>query len=387
MVVGKSRLLCGSRSGSPSTACALSVSVFTWKIGLVAVCRLRICLCFCGLELEPDHRRACTSRQQRREPRRQRQRLGTAALLELARSYATPQAPPRPPEPITRSCSCPRTEGRSEASERRISRSSRPTWIESSRPFDLDSIAGNGRPHLVFAGDDPRFAAPALVRTAAARVLEQTGTPATRPGAFAQPLDLAFPLSLYEQAPFVGANIAAIALTSAGDRPPPAVGDTVQQLNAKRLTGIGRSSQALLGSLDMEVEVAEGTSAYVYLGARTVRGWAIVLILFTALLPCLAVIVDLFARLRRRHIPLAPALRSFRSRLLFSLFAALLFEAFIYLGAWQTGAARPLATAALDRNGLAGLGLAVFTLPCCVSSRKSLGQTSQRRRMPCGTSS
>ena len=152
----------------------------------------------------------------------------------------------------------------------------------------------------------------------------------------AQLLDLAFPLSLYEQAPFVGHGVAALTLTSAGDRPPSAFGDTSEQLDPNRLTGIGRASQALLGSLDDEVELAEGTSSYVYLGARVVRGWSIVLILFAALLPCLAVIVDLFARLRRRHIPLAPALRSLRSRLLFWLFAVLLFEAFIYLGAWET---------------------------------------------------
>jgi len=90
------------------------------------------------------------------------------------------------------------------------------------------------------------------------------------------------------------------------------------------------------------VELAEGTASYVYLGARFVRGWAIVLILCAALLPCLAVIVDLFARLRRRHIRLAPALRSYRSRLGFWLFAALLFEIFALAGVWETGAARPL---------------------------------------------
>jgi hypothetical protein len=150
-------------------------------------------------------------------------------------------------------------------------------------------------------------------------------------------------------------------LTSAGDRPASAFGDTSEQLNANRLTGIGRASQALLGSLDDEVELAEGTSSYVYLGARVVRGWSIVLILFAALLPCLAVIVDLFARLRRRHIPLAPALRSLRSRLLFWLFAVLLFEAFIYLGAWQTGAARPLAPELSPGTDWPVLALAVFT--------------------------
>ena len=109
------------------------------------------------------------------------------------------------------------------------------------------------------------------------------------------------------------------------------------------MTRIGRSGQALLESLDDDVELAEGTSSYIYLGGRAVRGWAIVLILVTAMLPALAVIVDLFAHLRRRHIPLAPALRSYRTRLLFWLFAVLLFELFALLGAWATGAARPLA--------------------------------------------
>jgi hypothetical protein len=170
-----------------------------------------------------------------------------------------------------------------------------------------------------------------------------TGSEPRLPSAFSQLLDLGFPISLYEQAPFVDRGVAAITLTSAGDRPPRALGDTADNLNGRRLTAIGRSTQDLLGSLNGGVELAQGTSSYVSLGERVVRGWAIVLILFAALLPCLAVIVDLFARLRRRHIPLAPALRSFRSRLWFWLYAVLLFELFALLGIWETGAGRPLA--------------------------------------------
>ena len=267
---------------------------------------------------------------------------GTAALLELARSYATPQAPPHPPQPnhtlLFLSSDGGAFGGLGVAH-----------FITHYRfrdrvvaVVDLDSIAGNGRPHLVFAGDKPRFASAALVRTAAARLTEAGAEP-TWPRAFSQLLDLAFPISLYEQAPFIAHGVAAVTLTSSGDRPPPAFGDTPDRLNGSRLTRIGRSSQALLESLDDDVELVEGTSSYIYLGARAVRGWAVVLILFTALLPALAVIVDLFARLRRRHIPLAPALRSFRTRLLFWLFAVLLFELFAMVGAWTTGAARPLA--------------------------------------------
>jgi hypothetical protein len=46
-----------------------------------------------------------------------------------------------------------------------------------------------------------------------------------------------------------------------------------------------------------------------------VRGWALAIVLVAALLPYLAAVVDLFARTRRRRIPLAPAFRSLRSRL------------------------------------------------------------------------
>jgi peptidase M28-like protein len=269
---------------------------------------------------------------------------GTAALLELARSYATPRAPPRPPEP-KHTILFLSTDGGAfgglgaDYFARHSQYRDRVVAV-----VDIDSIAGKGPPHLVFAGDSARFASPDLVRTGSARLVEQTGTEPTRPSALAQLLDLAFPLTLYEQGPFVSHGVAALTLTSAGDRPPPAFGDTPDRLNGNRLTGIGRASQALLGSLDEDVDLlTEGTSSYVYLGARVVRGWSIVLILFAALLPCLAVIVDLFARLRRRHIPLAPALRSYRSRLLFWLFAVLLFQAFVFLGVWETGAARPLA--------------------------------------------
>jgi hypothetical protein len=157
----------------------------------------------------------------------------------------------------------------------------------------------------------------------------------------------------------VDKGIAAITLTSAGDRPPPAFGDT--HLDGRRLTGIGRAAQSLLGSLDESVEQAEGTSSYVYLGSQIVRGWAIVFILCAAMLPCLAVIVDLFARLRRRRIPLLPALRSYRSRLGFWIFAALLFELFSVLGIWKTGAARPLAPEHSPGTHWPVLALALFS--------------------------
>jgi aminopeptidase YwaD len=283
---------------------------------------------------------------------------GTAALLELARIYAAPRAPPRPPDPnhtiLFLSSDGGAFGGLGAARFAKSRDGARVVAV-----INLDAIAGAGPPHLAFGADRPRTPSAALLQTAFARVVEETQTEPTGPSPLEQLIDLAFPFSLYEQAPFIDKGIAAITLTSAGDRPPKAFGDT--HLNRRHLAGIGRAGQALLGSLDDSVEQAEGTSSYVYFGSRIVHGWAIVFILCAALLPCLAVIVDLFARLRRRHIPLLPALRSYRSRLGFWVFAAVLFELFSLIGIWSTGAARPLAPELSPGTDWPVAGLALFS--------------------------
>jgi hypothetical protein len=286
---------------------------------------------------------------------------GTAAMLELARSYAAPAAPPRPPSP-NHTIVFLSTDGGAFGAlgADRFARS--PTWRDRVvAVVNLDAIAGRGPARIEIAGDRSRAADAALVRTAAARILEQTGREPARPSALGQILDLAFPFSLYEHAPFVGRGIPALTLTTAGTRPPPAFGDSPERLDGRRLGEVGRSAQALLGSLDEEVELAQGTSSYVYLGARSVRGWAIVFILCAALLPCLAAVVDLFARLRRRHIRLTPALRSLRTRLAFWLFVGVLFELFALLGIWGSGAARPLSPEDSPATRWPIVALGVFT--------------------------
>ena len=286
---------------------------------------------------------------------------GTAALLELARAYATPTAPPLPPRPNHTIVFLSSDGGAYGAlGADRFSRST-PWRDRVVAVVNLDAIAGDGPPRIEIAGERSRSPSGAFVRTAAIRILEQSGREPARASALGQLIDLAFPFSLYEHAPFVGRGAPALTITTAGTRPPSPFGDTPDRLSQRRLTEIGRSAQTLLGSLDAEVELAQGTSSYVYLGARSVRGWAIVFILCAALLPCLAVIVDLFARLRRRRIPLAAALRSFRSRLLFWVFAGLLFELFALLGVWPGGAARPLSPEDSPGTDWPLLGLTVFT--------------------------
>src|SRR5207247_1698307 len=82
-----------------------------------------------------------------------------------------------------------------------------------------------------------------------------------------------------------------------------------------------------------------------------------------ALLPYLAATVDLFARCRRRRIPIASALRSYRSRLGFWLWCGLLFGLFALLGVWPGGAARPPSLEGVHWPTAGLLGLACLSGP------------------------
>jgi hypothetical protein len=125
---------------------------------------------------------------------------------------------------------------------------------------------------------------------------------------------------------------------------------------------IGRAAQALVGSLDGAGEVASGTGSYIYLGGRLVRGFALQLLLFFALLPVFAATVDLWARLRRRGLELAGALRSYRSRLGVWGVTGGAAALFALAGAFPTGADRPLAPDTLPAQKWPFAALAGFAV-------------------------
>jgi hypothetical protein len=207
---------------------------------------------------------------------------------------------------------------------------------------NLDGIASGEPPRLLFAGDAPRSPASALVATAEDSVELQAGSPPERPSPFAQLVDLAFPFSLHEQGPFVARGTPAITLTTGGERADPERGDTIEALAPAQLGRLGRSAQDLLLRLDASAELARATESYLAVGDRFIRGWTIQLFLLAALLPFLAATIDLFARMRRRHVPLAPALRSYASRLGIWLFVGALFALMSITGLLANGDARPL---------------------------------------------
>jgi hypothetical protein len=266
---------------------------------------------------------------------------GTAALIELARAYASVGGATDVRTRPTHTLVFVSTDGGAFGGlgAAQLAESS-PYRENALAVISLDAIAGSGRPRLLIGGDTARSPSAALVRTASLRVLEQTGAEPERAPALRQLLDLGFPFTLGEQGPFVARGIPALTLTTLPDRAAKGVGDA--SFDVQRLAELGRASQNLIGSLDAGLELAQGTTSYIDFGTRIVRGWALELVLLTALLPFLIGTIDLFARCRRRRIPLAPAARSLRVRLVFWGFAALLAFAASLLGAFPRGEARPL---------------------------------------------
>jgi Peptidase family M28 len=287
---------------------------------------------------------------------------GTAALIELARAYAQPAG------------------GVGVQSARRIVFLStdggafgglgaahfvQTTHDRIVAVVNLDSIAGNGVPRLELAGNRPRSPNATLVATAVARIAEQTGKPPHHVGVLGQLIDLGFPLTLYEQGPFVGAGIPAVTVTTGGERPPSAFGDTAGRLDPATLGQLGLAAEQLLGSLDQGLALPTSAPSYVWFGGRAVQGWAIELLLISLLVPYAVAIVDLYALCRRHRVPFGPAVGALRSRLLFWLFAGAVFTCFRMLGAWPQGVdvpPNPATTIAGNWPVTALLGLAAVLL-------------------------
>jgi Peptidase family M28 len=241
---------------------------------------------------------------------------------------------------------------------------------------NLDTIATKGRPRIEISGPGPHTTSPTLLASAIARLSDQTHQSPGRTSLFGQLLDLAFPFSLYEQWPFLRDGISAITLTTAGNRPesdPP-----VTALETDRLGQVGGAAQSLVTSLDQGLELSQGTSSYVYFAGRIIHGWAIALVMIALVVPFAVASVDLFARCRRRHVPLGPAFRAYRRRLGFWLWVGALFQLFVLFGAFPNGAAVPPDPASSAAGDWPRAALTAFVLLAAGSwliSRRQLAPT------------
>ena len=268
---------------------------------------------------------------------------GTAALVELARGFAPQEVGPDPlPRNTLVLVSTDAGAFGGEGAEH-FARTS-PLAEGAIAVVVLDGIGSRGRPRISLAGDTPSAPARAFLRTAEARVAEQTGVRPALPGVVTQLVDLGLPFAAGEQGRFLGHGIAALTLTTAeaGDPAVPA-GDTSAVVDANRLGQLGRATEGLVDSLDANVGGAFRTPDSVFFADRAASGWTLRLVLVLGVVPFALGLVDLVVRTRRRRLPFRSALRSLGLRVGFMLALGV----FAWIGAlggvFPTGSARPLA--------------------------------------------
>jgi hypothetical protein len=280
---------------------------------------------------------------------------GTAALIELARSYAPTAAARRISLPYTLIFLS--TDGAAGAAHFAAQQQGRGNIIG---VVNLDSIGAGGRPRLVLGADTSRSPAPGLVETLRAALTHEGNREPSRPSGLQQLVSLGFPFDPYAQAPFVSRGIPAVTVTTGGARPPEAERHG-ERLDVGHLGVVGLAAQDAVDAMEQGVSLAQGPGSYVYLGQRLIRGWAIEIVLVAMLLPFLAAAVDLFARCRRRRIRIAPALRSYRSRLGFWAWVGAVFLVFRALGLWGGSDVHPPPLSSVSWPGGALLALVLLT--------------------------
>ncbi len=207
---------------------------------------------------------------------------------------------------------------------------------------NIAAAAGHARPRIDVGGVGARSPAPQLAATADARLRELTGRSPRQTGIAGQLIDLAFPLSLYDHAPFLERGIPALTLTTANVRPPEPFGDGPERISSFRLGQVGSAAQSLVDSLDQGLELDSTPASYLLLGSRIIAGWAVELALIGLVIPVALATLDVLSRRRRLLLPLSGAARAQGRRLGFWLFAALTFWLFAGAGFWVEGEQRPL---------------------------------------------
>jgi hypothetical protein len=287
---------------------------------------------------------------------------GTAALIEIARSYAPQQDAPAPLPDRTLVLVSTDAGAFGGAGAAQFAEES-PYAKVAVAAVILDGLGGRGTPRLAVAGKDASSPARTLVSTAAARIEEQAGSRPRLPSVLAQLVDLAIPFAHGEQGPFLEQGIATVTLTTddPGDPDVPA-GDGSAPLATARLGALGRSTEALVASIDASVRPAFRTSASLFLGERAASGWAVRLTLVAAVAPYVLGVIDLLIRSRHHRVPFRPALRGIRARFLFALFGGLLLWVGAIAAVFPTGEALPLPLSSSYLTDVSISGLALLAL-------------------------
>ncbi len=234
---------------------------------------------------------------------------GTAALLELARVFATRETKRTIVLVSTSGGSGGDAGARQLVSE--LSRIGATSAAGAARgPLDgaivLGDLAGaQERPPLVVPFSDGGGSAPLeLQRTVAAAITAETGVVPGAPSMLGQLAHLAFPLTVGEQGVLNAAGIPAVLVQVSGERGPSTSGGgaTRDAVSMERLEGFGRAVLSAVDALDTAPDISGAMQSGLVLAHKTVPAWVLRLLALMLLVPPLVAVVDGLARARRRRL-------------------------------------------------------------------------------------
>ena len=206
------------------------------------------------------------------------------------------------------------------------------TWALRSRivaAVVLDRVAAPSGTALriVVRSDTTRGTSPTLYSTARDGVDAFYRMPAREPGFYDQVAGYAIPYTAREQGPLIARGVPALTLTAgdAGDHVP------LRGLDSAQLGRAGVAAANIVAELNSAATVETGGEPALFLSGKVLRGWLAQVTVALLLVPFVVCVLDVVARLRRRRIALAPAIRALAWRFAawFTALAALWVEAIV----------------------------------------------------------
>jgi len=156
-------------------------------------------------------------------------------------------------------------------------------------------------PHVLRDSTDDRSTSAQLVQTAEQAIADVGELTVPSRSAFADLARLAMPTAAGEQAVLIADGLAAVALSSAGERPIPSADDEVEDLDPETLGSFGAAALAVVLALDQtSAPLDHGPDTYVEFAGNLIPDWALATLALALLMPAAVAVVDGLAKATRR---------------------------------------------------------------------------------------
>jgi len=221
---------------------------------------------------------------------------GTAALIELARVFATRET--------KRTIVLASTSGGSGGDAAAAALVAHPAAFGLPGPFDAAIVLGDlagaraRRPFVVPYSDGLGSAPLQLQQTLEQAIGQQVGVNPGSPSALGQLVHLMFPIAVGEQGVLNAGGVPAVEVQVSGE-PGPSPSEAV---SSERLQGFGRAVLSAVDALDTAPQVPATMQTGLLLRHKTLPMWALRLLAIALLFPAFVASVDGLARARRRRI-------------------------------------------------------------------------------------